>query len=139
MGFQWTNTSNRRQFDIDITSIHQKENIDKFQRLFDELIRCNFDSQKFDGVSTCFVRRNFDGQKIYYISIYVLQRNFVGRKFHIVSMYFFDAILMNEKSRPLRRAYFDVFLKDKLWWSFWHVFLINFRFNKNENSSKHLH
>ena len=48
--------SNRRRFDIDITSIRQKENINEFPRYFDVFSWYNFDGQKM----TLFRRTLFD-------------------------------------------------------------------------------
>ena len=38
--------SNQRRFDIDITSIRQKENINEFPRYFDVFFLYNFDGKK---------------------------------------------------------------------------------------------
>ena len=93
---------------------------------FPQIFRCNFDRRKFGLDSKCFVRRNFDGRKFDVISIYFL-RSFEEWKFHAISMYFFDVIAMNGKSAQLQRAYY-MFMKDNILWTFWYLFLINFRF-----------
>ena len=107
------NTSNRRRFDVDITLLLRKENIDEFPRCFEEPFRCNFDKRKFDLLSTCFVRRNFDGWKIEVISMYSFDVTFKGENPTSFRCPFF---IMDGKLTQLRRAFFDVFLKDKIWW-----------------------
>ena len=97
-------TSNRRRFDIDITSMHRKKNIDKFPPHFDVLSRCNFNGRKIDVVSPYFLRCNerkidfistyflwckFDKWKIDVFLTYFLRRNFDERNIEVVSMCLF--------------------------------------------------
>ena len=81
---------NRRGFDVDITSIYKKENINKFPHHFDVVFRCNFDGWKIDVVSTYFLPCNFDEQKIDVFSTYFIRRNFDERYINVVSIYFFS-------------------------------------------------
>ena len=92
--------SNRRGFDVDITSIRRRPNFDKFPRHFRAHFRCDFAGRKIHVVSTYFFRCNFDGQKIHFVS-----RTFIS----IISMVeictlflltFCDVILMG-KDMPL--------------------------------------
>ena len=46
--------SNRRRFDMDITSIPQRPIFDEFPRHFHLLVRCNFADRKIHVVSTYF-------------------------------------------------------------------------------------
>ena len=85
----WHTTSNRRQFDINITSIRRRPKFDEFSRHFHVLFWCNFADWKIRLVSTYFFRRNFAGQKIHLVSAYFLQCNFAGRKIHVVPTYLF--------------------------------------------------
>ena len=64
------NTSNRRPFDIDVTSIYRKENVDNFPRHFDGHFQYNFDGRKIGVVLRYFVRRNFNEQNIDVVSMY---------------------------------------------------------------------
>ena len=82
-------TSNRRRFNVHITSICWKENMDKLPRHFDVLFRCNFDGRKIDVVSTYSLRCNFDERKIDVVSMYFVRRNFDERNIDVVSMFFF--------------------------------------------------
>ena len=84
-------TSNPRRFDVDITLIRRRPNLDKFPRHFHVLFRCNFARRKIHVVST-------------------YSCNFPGPKFHDVSTYFFctlflltflDAVLMGKNSASL--------------------------------------
>ena len=98
-------TTNRCQFDVGITSIRRREDMDNFSHHFDVLFQCNFDEQKFDVVltyfllsnfderkidvvSTCFVQGNFDEQNIDVVSMYFFRLDFDGRKINVVSVYF---------------------------------------------------
>ena len=72
--------SNRRRFNVDITSIRRRPNLDEFPRHFHVLFRCNFASLKIRVVSTYFFRCNFDGRKIHMVSTYLFRCNFYGRK-----------------------------------------------------------
>ena len=85
------NTSNRRWFDIDITSILQKENIDDFLCHFDVFVWCSFNGQKTHVVLTYFVWRNVDERKINAVSMYFFQRNFDELKLNVISMYLFQS------------------------------------------------
>ena len=80
--------SNQHQFDIDIISICQRENIDKCPHHFDVIFHCDFIGQKISVVLTYFPRRNVHGQKIDVVFMYFLQRNFDGKKIDVVSTYF---------------------------------------------------
>ena len=80
--------SNQHQFDIDIISICQRENIDKCLHHFDVIFHCDFIGQKISVVLTYFPRRNVHGQKIDVVFMYFLQRNFDGKKIDVVSRYF---------------------------------------------------
>ena len=83
---QWTHHVELTSiYDVDITSIGRKENIDKFLRHFDVLFQCSFDGRKIDVVSTYFVWRNFDEQNL-----------------DVVSISFSDMISMDEKSTLFR-------------------------------------
>ena len=65
---------NGRRFDVNIMSIHRKENIDKFPRHSDVLFRFNIDGQKPGVTSTYFLRQNFNGEKsTLFISIFWMQ------------------------------------------------------------------
>ena len=87
------NTSNRRRFDVDITCIRRKENIDKFPHRFDVFSRCNFDGWKIHVVSTYF----FD---------VILMRG----KSTSFQRTLFDVISMSKKSTLFRCSLFDVIL-----------------------------
>ena len=80
--------SNQHQFDIDIISICQRENIDKCPHHFDVIFHCDFIGQKISVVLTYFPRRNVHGPKIDVVFMYFLQRNFDGKKIDVVSTYF---------------------------------------------------
>ena len=82
-------TLNRRQFDVDITSIRQRPNFDNFLRLFRVFFWCNFADRKIHAVSAYFFPCNFDGQKIQVVATYFFRCNFNGRKIHVVSTNFF--------------------------------------------------
>ena len=127
-------TSNRYWFNVNTTSKRWKESINKFPRRFDELVQCNFDTWKFDVVSTYFVWCNFNGQKIDAIAMYVYRRNFDGWKFHVILLCFFNTIWCMENLHSL-----DVLLRDKICWLFWYLFLTNFWFIRNENGLEILH
>lgn len=102
-------TWNRRQFDVDITSVCRKQNIDEFPRLLHVLFRMKFrlaknrhrfnvlfltyfDERNFGDVSTHIFRPNFDGRKVDLISMYLFQPNFDGLKINVASIYFFSII-----------------------------------------------
>ena len=57
-------TSNRQRFNIDITPMHQKENINELPRHFDVTFWWNFDGWKIKIVLTYVLRDNFRGQKM---------------------------------------------------------------------------
>ena len=101
-------TSNRRGFDVDITSIHRRPNFDKFPRYFCKLFQCNFDGRKIHVVSTYFLWRNFTGRKIHLISTYFFQRNFGGQKIHFVCTYFYRCNFAGRKSRLFPRTFIKV-------------------------------
>ena len=82
-------TSNRHGFDVDITSICQRPNLDEFPRHFRVLFWCNFDGRKIHVASTYFFRRNFAGREVHVISTYFFRCNFDGRNMHVVFTYFF--------------------------------------------------
>ena len=82
-------TSNRRGFDVDITSIRRRPNFDEFPHHFHVLFRCDFAGRKIHVVSTYFFRCNFAGRKIHVVSTYFFRCNFAGRKSHVVPTYFF--------------------------------------------------
>ena len=84
----WHTTSNPRQFDVDITSIHWRPNFDDFPRHFHILFWCNFDGRKIHVASTYFYRSNFAGAKIHVASIYFFQCNLSGRNMHVIFTYF---------------------------------------------------
>ena len=81
-------TSNRCRFHVDIMTIRQRPNFDKFSRHFHVLFRCNFADQKIQVVSTYFFRRNFNGQKIHFVFTYFFRCNFDVRIIHVVCTYF---------------------------------------------------
>ena len=133
-------TSNRRWFDVDNTSVCQKENIDKFPRHFDihfyvifmgqrldivltYFLRCNFDEQKIDIVSTYFGRRNFDEQVIAVISMYYFRPEFDGRKINVVLVYLLVQFRWKTNVTWEQIFWYD-FERQKLW-SFWYLFLIS--------------
>ena len=80
--------SNRCRFDVSITLIRRRENVDKFPHQFDILFQCNFDERKIDVVSTYFVQRNFDKRNMDVVSMYFFWLDFDGRKTNVVSVYF---------------------------------------------------
>ena len=86
---QRTLTSDRRRFDVDITSIRRRPNFDEFPRHFHVLFWCNVADWKIHIVSTYCFRRNFAVWKVHVISTYFFQCNFDGRNIHVVSTYFF--------------------------------------------------
>ena len=144
---------NRRQFDVDITSIRRKEN----SRHFDLLFPCNylmgkksisfrrafFDvnsmSEKIGVASTYFLRCNFDDQKIDVFLTYFAQHNFDERNIDVISKYSFQ---LNFDGRKINffSVYFLCYLEGKMmrlrifWcsfkrqkvWSFCYLFLISF-------------
>ena len=85
-------TSNRRGFDMDITSIRRRPNFDEFPRHFRD-----FDGRKIHVVSTYFFRCNFDGRNMHVIFTYFFQHNFDGQRFDIV----FGKLYANENIREL--------------------------------------
>ena len=89
--------SNRRRFDIGITLICQKENMDEFLRHFDVLLRCNFNGRKIEDVWTYFVWRNFNGKKIDVVSMYFLN-NFDGK---LIKIWGTDFDVLKDKKRLL--------------------------------------
>ena len=76
--------TNRRGFDVDITSIRRRPNFDKFPRHFRVLFRCNFNGRKIRVVSTYFFRCNFDGRNMHIVFTYLFRRNFDAQRFDIV-------------------------------------------------------
>ena len=151
-------TSNRRRFDVYITLIRRKENINKFPHDFDVLFSCNFDGRKIIVVLTYFLRCKFDDWKIGLVSTYFLRCNFDEQKIDVFSACFvkhnfneqnihrrFDVLFSTwfwwRKNQrcfcvflvQLRWncAYFDVILKFKKSWLFWFFFLISFLYVKN--------
>ena len=81
-------TWNRRQFDVDIMSIHRKRNIDELPRRFHVLFRWNFDGQNIDVVSTNFRWSNFDELEILVFSTYLIQCKFDVQKIDMLSTNF---------------------------------------------------
>ena len=104
-------TSNRRGFDVDITSIRRRPNFDEFPRHFHILFRCDFTGRKIHVVSTYFFRCNFAGRKIHVVSTYFFRCNFAVRKIHVVSRYFlrcnFDGRKIHIVSTYFFRCNFD--------------------------------
>ena len=83
--------ANPHRFDVDITSLRQRLNFDKFSRHFQVLFWCNFADRKI----TSFLRTFSD-----VISMVEKSTLFL----HI----FFDVISMVEKSTLFPRTFFDV-------------------------------
>ena len=81
--------SNPRRFDVDITSIRQRPNFDKFSYHFQVLFWCNYADRKIHVVSTYLFRCNLAGRKIHVFSTYFFRCNFDSRKIHVISSYFF--------------------------------------------------
>ena len=81
--------ANPHWFDVDITSLRQRLNFDKFSRHFQVLFWCNFADRKIYVISTYFFQCNFDSRKIHVVSTYLFRCNFDGRKIYVVSMHFF--------------------------------------------------
>ena len=106
-------TSNRRRFDMDITSIRRRPNFDEFPRRFHVLFRRTFADRKIHVVSTYFFRCNFDGGKIHVVSTYFFRCNFDGRNIHGVSTYFFrrnfDGRIIHFVCKYFFRQNFDEF------------------------------
>ena len=106
-------TSNRRRFDVDITSIRRRPNFDEFPRRFHVLFRCNFAGRKIHVVSTYFFRCNFDGRKIHLVSTCFFRCNFFRRNIHGVSTYFFrrnfDGRIIHFVCKYFFRQNFDEF------------------------------
>ena len=92
-----TDTPHRRRFDVDITSIRQRPNFDKFPRHLHVLFRCNFEGWKIHVVSTYFFRWSFDGQRIPVVSTYLYRCNLDGPKIPVTSTYFSRCVSMVEK------------------------------------------
>ena len=91
-------TSNPCRIDIDITSIRQTPNFDKFPCHFSVLFQCNFDGRKIHVVSMHLFQSNFAGRKIE-----IFPHSFIGVFSHVEKSTlfphtFFDLILMAEKS-----------------------------------------
>ena len=132
----WTNvppnghtTSNRRQFDVDITSIHRRPNYDEFPRWFHLLFLCNFGDQKIHVVSTYIFWCNFNSRKIYVVSTYFFRRNFDGRKIHVTSTYFFWCNFDGRKIHVVSRYFFRCNFNG---WKLHLVFAYFFRQNLDE-------
>ena len=102
-----TDTPHRRRFDVDITSIRQRPNFDKFPRHFYVFFRCSFTEQKLHIVSTYVFWRNFDGQKIHVVSTYFFECNFAGRNIHVFSTYIFQCNFDGQKFRVASTHFFQ--------------------------------
>ena len=96
---------NWRRFDVDITSICQRPNLDKFPSHFHVLFRCNFADRKIHVASKYFFRCNFAGRKIHVVSTYFFRRNFSG-----FSSIFFNVISIVKNSTLFPRAFSGVIL-----------------------------
>ena len=83
--------ANPHRFDVDITSLRQRLNFDKFSRHFQVLFWCNFADRKI----TSFLRTFSD-----VISMFEKSTLFLHT--------FFDVISMVEKSTLFPRTFFDV-------------------------------
>ena len=90
-------TSNRRPFDVDITSIRRRPNFDEFLRHFRVLSRCSFHGQKIHVVSTYFYRCNSDGRKTYVVSTYFFGCNCLVEICTLFLSTFFNVILIGKK------------------------------------------
>ena len=99
-------TSNRRRFDVDITSICRRPNFAEFPRRFHVLFQCNFADRKIKVISTYFVQCNFDGGKIHVVSTYFFRCNFDGGKIHVVSTYFFWCNFDDRKTQLVSTYFF---------------------------------
>ena len=100
--------ANPHRFDVDITSLRQRLNFDKFSRHFQVLFWCNFADRKI----TSFLRTFSD-----VISMVEKSTLFLHTFFDVISMVekstlflhtFFDVISMVEKSTLFPRTFFDV-------------------------------
>ena len=137
-------TLNQRRYHVNITSIRQRPNFEKFPRHFHVLFRCNFADRKptlfprtfLDVISmiekskvfsTYFFRHNFAGRNIHVFCTYFFPCNFDGRKIHVVSLTFFDAILMVEKSTLFECTFFHKISTGKISTPLW----VKLRVNEN--------
>ena len=142
-------TLNRSRFDVDIMSIRQRSNLDKFPRHFLILFRCNFADQKVHVVSRYFFQPNFASRKIDIVSTYLLRCNFDGRWKstlfactifdYVISMVenstlfphtFFNVISMVEKSTSFLLTFFDVISLVEIFTVFL-IFSMQFWWSKN--------
>ena len=105
--------SNQHQFDSNIISISQRENIDKCPYHFDVVFHCNFIGQKIGVDVTYFPRRNVQGQE--------KSMSFLRTLFNVISMgkqlmsfqrTLLDVISMSEKSTSFRHL-FDLILIER--------------------------
>ena len=124
-------TSNPCRIDIDITSIRQTPNFDKFPCYFSVLFQCNFDGRKIHVLSMHFFQSNFAGRKIEIFSTQFYPCIFACRKIHLVSTYFFrfnfDGWKIHVVSMYFLRYNFDV-------WNMHVVF--NYFFQSNFDGQK---
>ena len=142
-------TLNQPRFDVDIMSIRQRSNLDKFPRHFLILFRCNFADQKVHVISRYFFQPNFASRKIDIVSTYLLRCNFDGRWKstlfactifdYVISMVenstlfphtFFNVISMVEKSTSFLLTFFDVISLVEIFTVFL-IFSMQFWWSKN--------
>ena len=125
---QWTHHVELTSiYDVDITSIGRKENIDKFLRISTYF----FNVVSMGEKSTSFRRTLFGVTSMSKMSTsfrYPFPTWFRWTKNQRCFGVFFGAIQMETWCNY---AYFDVILKNKRLWSFWYLFLIRFWYIKN--------